>query len=280
MRTLGAAALTAMALAVPSTARAADEEPLFAALSERNAAGKVTTHPIRPGETVPVVLGVANVGSAPAPGVIVNIRTYDDVNLPRTFSNCLYYTDSNVEGAWCEIDAELAADRRTYALTSFQVAAADPAAKLPAIVFQWFPTSFADKSGGIEKLAAQYSGQGSTPVRGTGDTLGLAPQELTIPTETSRVGFAYVKLVTPSATPTRPTSGPTSASPAPTSPAPTSPSAGAGAGGTGDGGTGAGDGGLPVTGSNTAVIAGLGGVLLAAGALGLLVARRRTRFVP
>ncbi|MFG2165176.1 LPXTG cell wall anchor domain-containing protein [Micromonospora chersina] len=54
-----------------------------------------------------------------------------------------------------------------------------------------------------------------------------------------------------------------------------------GNGGQGDGGQGGGDGGtLPITGSNTALIAGVGALLLAAGAAGYVVSRRRkTRFV-
>ncbi|MEU5530213.1 LPXTG cell wall anchor domain-containing protein [Micromonospora chersina] len=57
---------------------------------------------------------------------------------------------------------------------------------------------------------------------------------------------------------------------------------GGGAPGTpGDGGQGGGDGGtLPITGANTALIAGVGALLLAAGAAGYVVSRRRrTRFV-
>ncbi|NBE82485.1 LPXTG cell wall anchor domain-containing protein [Micromonospora rubida] len=50
--------------------------------------------------------------------------------------------------------------------------------------------------------------------------------------------------------------------------------------GTGTGGGGGGDGGLPVTGASTGLIAGIGGLLLVAGVGGYLVAkRRRTRFV-
>ena len=49
---------------------------------------------------------------------------------------------------------------------------------------------------------------------------------------------------------------------------------GQGGGGQGDGGT------LPITGSSTALIAGVGALLLAAGAAGYVVSRRRrTRFV-
>ncbi|MFE9956138.1 LPXTG cell wall anchor domain-containing protein [Micromonospora sp. NPDC005299] len=55
----------------------------------------------------------------------------------------------------------------------------------------------------------------------------------------------------------------------------------AGGGGQGGGGQGGGDGGtLPITGSSTALIAGVGALLLAAGAAGYVVSRRRrTRFV-
>ncbi|MEU5939122.1 LPXTG cell wall anchor domain-containing protein [Micromonospora sp. NPDC047548] len=55
---------------------------------------------------------------------------------------------------------------------------------------------------------------------------------------------------------------------------------GSGNPGSGDGGHGGGDGSLPITGENTALIAGIGGLLLAAGVGGYVVARRRrTRFV-
>ena len=55
---------------------------------------------------------------------------------------------------------------------------------------------------------------------------------------------------------------------------------GGGNGDNGGGDNGDGDGGLPVTGQSTGLIAGLGALLLAVGAGGYLVAkRRRTRFV-
>ncbi|MEU4714597.1 LPXTG cell wall anchor domain-containing protein [Micromonospora purpureochromogenes] len=62
---------------------------------------------------------------------------------------------------------------------------------------------------------------------------------------------------------------------------PTNAGGGDGGNGDGDGGNGGGDGGtLPITGENTALVAGIGGLLLAAGVGGYVVARRRrTRFV-
>ena len=99
LRAAGAAFLTAGVLAVPSVAHAAEDAPLFGALTERDAAGKSVVYPIRPGESVPVVLGVTNRGTAPSAGVVVNVRVFNDLNLPKAFTNCLYYVDSNLDGA-------------------------------------------------------------------------------------------------------------------------------------------------------------------------------------
>jgi hypothetical protein len=38
---------------------------------------------------------------------VVNIPVVDDLDLPRDFTNCRYYVDSNLDGAWCEFDQEL-----------------------------------------------------------------------------------------------------------------------------------------------------------------------------
>ncbi|MEH1127798.1 LPXTG cell wall anchor domain-containing protein [Micromonospora sp. CPCC 206061] len=260
LRALGAAAMTAGVLAVPSVANAADDAPLFAALSERDEAGRAVTYPIRQGESVPVVLGVANVGTAASAGVVVNVRVFNDVDLPRTFTNCQYYVDSNLEGAWCEIDQELAAGSGTYALSPFQVAAAREARadRMPAIVFQWFPKDWVDENGGIAEFAKKDSGQGTTPAAGTEGTLGLVAKQLVIPAETSRVGFAYVKLATvPSPTPTASPSGSSPATPGTTPPA------------DGSGG------GLPVTGADGRTLGIAGATLVIAGVVAFLVARRR-----
>ena len=273
LRALGAALVTAGVLAVPSVALAAEDVPLFGALTERDANGRSVTYPIHRGETIPVVLGVTNRGTAPSAGVVVNIRTFNDLNLPRTFTNCLYYTDSNLDGAWCEFEPELPVGG-TYALSPFQVSAEAAAQDISgSIVFQWFPKDWADKNGGIKKFAERDSGQGSTPVAGTGAKLALEPKELPVPAKTERVGFAYLKLVIPATTPptTAPTTAPTSAptaTPTGTDAAPaTTPPA--------DGGSG---GGLPVTGINAVAIAGVGGLLLVAGVVAFLFTRRRNKF--
>ncbi|MEU8236056.1 LPXTG cell wall anchor domain-containing protein [Actinoplanes sp. NPDC048967] len=274
LRALGAAFVTAGVLAVPSVALAAEDVPLFGALTERDANGRSVTYPIHRGETIPVVLGVTNRGTAPSAGVVVNIRTFNDLNLPKSFTNCLYYTDSNLDGAWCEFEPELPVGG-TYALSPFEVSAEDDAEDISgSIVFQWFPKDWADENGGIKKFAERDSRGDQAPVAGTGAKLALEPRELPVPAQTERVGFAFVKLVIPATTPptTAPTTAPTSAPTAtPTgtdaAPATTPPADGGGSGG-----------GLPVTGINAVAIAGVGGLLLVAGVVAFLVTRRRNKF--
>ncbi|GAA3348011.1 hypothetical protein GCM10020358_64860 [Amorphoplanes nipponensis] len=273
LHALGAALVTAGVLAIPSAAQAAEDVPLFGALTERDKNNNSVVYPIQRGETIPVVLGVTNRGTAPSAGVVVNIRVFNDLNLPRTFTNCRYYTDSNLDGAYCEFDRELPVGG-TYALSPFQVSA-EPKAEdfTSSVVFQWFPKDWADKQGGIEKLAGNAGGPGGTPEAGSGGELTLQPQELPVPEQTQRVGFAYVALKTPPTSPTAtPTSTPTSAPTAtPTgtvaAPATTPPADGGGEGG-----------GLPVTGLNIAAVAGAGVLLLLAGVLAFLFTRRRNKF--
>jgi len=275
LRTLGAAFLTAGLLAVPSVAQAADDVPLLGALTERDAAGKSVMYPIHQGETVPVVLGVTNRGAVPAKGVVANIRVIDDLRLPQTFTNCRYYVDGNLHGAWCEFASDLPVGG-TYALTPFQLTATTDAKKFSAVIFQWFPKDWVDENGGIEGFAKRDSGRGNAPVAGTGSALALEPRELPVPNETARVGFAYLKLVPPATPPAggspsaTPTASPTATAPATTAPATTTPPA------TDTGGTGGG--GLPVTGINAVAIAGVGGLLLAGGVIAFLLTRRRNRF--
>jgi hypothetical protein len=265
---LGAAIVTAGVLATPSAARAAEDTPLFGALTERTAEGKSVVLPIHQGETIPVVLGVTNRGTAPSNGVVVNIRTFRDLILPKTFTNCLYYTESHLEGAWCEFDQELPVGG-TYALSPFRVSAEADAEDIGgSIVFQWFPKDWADSQGGIAGFAKEDSGQGTTPAAGTETALALQAKELPVPARTERVGFAYVRLVPPTKPPTSsPTSAPT-ATPTGTDPAVTDPATG----GTGGGGV------LAVTGVNAVALAGAGLLLLLAGVAAFLLTRRRNRF--
>ncbi|MDR7273817.1 LPXTG cell wall anchor domain-containing protein [Catenuloplanes atrovinosus] len=272
-RTLGVVALTVGALAVPAAAQAAAAPAVLGTATDVDAAGKPIPFPIQRGESVPVTVGVHNYGAEPVSGVLVRIYALNDLDLPKDFTNCRYFTDSNLDGAWCSFDGELAAGG-TYATAQFEIAATPDAQpdRVQSVIFSWTPKAEADLGGDIDALAAADSSGGVVPVAGTKTALTLAPRALTVPAQPSRVGFAYPRLVTPSAT-ASPTASPaatasgTAAAPAPTS-TPTSAPAPGGEGG-----------GLPVTGANTAVIAGVGALLVLAGTIGFLLARRRTRFI-
>jgi LPXTG-motif cell wall-anchored protein len=267
---LGSAALTAAVL-VPATA-AADGPPL-SALTDRNEAGATKPVLAKPGELASPVLGVANLSGAPVKGAAVQIRVIEGLDLPRTFANCHYFVDSNLDGAWCQFDEELAVDGR-YALAGFQVAVNADAIRADSVVFRWVTPEQVTAGGGIEAMAKRDS-RTNQSVPGTQGTLRLEARDLPLPKAPHPIGFAFVKVVVPDATPTTTapsTTAPTTTPPSSATPAtaPTSPAAGA------NGGSGGGDGGgLPVTGSAVTTAAGIGVVLLIAGGAGFLVGRRR-----
>lgn len=269
---LSAATVTAGMLVLPSAASAA-EEASFVALTERDQDGKTIRYPIHQGETVPAVLGVANTGTTSATGVVVQIYVLNDLSLPKEFTNCLYYVDGNLKGAFCEIDAPVAAGK-TYALTPFQVTAAPDATDegTRSIFFEWYDREKVKAEGGIEALAKEASGRNTTPAAGSGGTIGLETKDLPTPPEPSRLGFAYLKLVPPSAPPTTP---PTAATSSPT-PTTSSPTPGTTQTTAPTDGTGGGDS-LPTTGADIATVLGAGAGLLAAGTAGFLITRRRRR---
>jgi LPXTG-motif cell wall-anchored protein len=275
---IGAAVVTTATLALPGAAFAADDPATLVALTEQDpATGKNKAYPVKQGETVPAVLGVANAGTTPVKGVVAHVHALNDMDLPTKFDNCRYYVDSNRDGAWCQFDDELAVGG-TYAMADHLVALAPKARadKLGAIVFRWHSAQWAGAEGGIEKLANSSSNSG-TSTAGTQGTLRLEARTLALPAnpaERRPINFAYVKLITPPPATTGPTAVPTTAAPAGGGATrPTSPPANAG-------GAGANGGGLPVTGAGTATAAGVGIALLVAGGVGYVVARRRrTRFV-
>ncbi|MEV6345649.1 LPXTG cell wall anchor domain-containing protein [Actinoplanes sp. NPDC051851] len=225
--------------------------------------------PVHPGETVPVPLGVANVGDQDAAGIVINIRVVNDVELPTTFSNCRYYIDSNVEGAYCRFDTTITPEK-VYRVDGFRVSTTAAATTVTPVIFQLLTLETAEKLGGIDALAADAAGQGNPVVTGTGAATTLAVSDLTLQRENATVGFASLTLILPSA--------PASAS----SPATASASASASASTTATAATTSGEdgGGLPVTGSDTTTIVGAGTGILALGLIGIVLARRRrTRFV-
>jgi LPXTG-motif cell wall-anchored protein len=271
---LVSAALTAAVL-VPTTAAAAPDVPPLSALTDRGEDGKTKPVSGKPGEQVAPVLGVANLSGAPVEGAAVQIRAFNDLDLPRTFTNCQYYTDSNLDGAWCQFDEELAVDGK-YALTDFRVAIAPDATETEndyeTIVFRGVTPEEVTAAGGIEAMAKRDS-RTNQSTAGTQGALRLEARALPLPGTPHPIGFAFVDLILPSASPSTkpsspaPSTPPTRATSSPTA-APTPPPA--------DGGEG---GGLPLTGSATTTAVGIGaGLLIAGGALFLLTRRRRTQF--
>jgi LPXTG-motif cell wall-anchored protein len=278
--------LVAGAVAVPSAAYAVPggEEPGFVAVSELDSSGTVVSVPAHAGETVALATGVAYNNRINPRGAVVHIRTVDDVALPKTFTNCWYYTNTNLQGGWCRFEETIQA-AQPYELAGFQVTVAPEATgKLDAVVLQWFGGGYDEQHGGLEALAKAEAGPGTTPGPGDGGKQLLLTKSSRLKmTSGSPTGFAYVHLVEgePTTAPatTTPATAPTE-QPAdvPTTPAPVG---GVAAGEEPPAASGAGDdGGLPITGSKTAAFAGAGVLLVAAGLAGALVARRRrTRFV-
>ena len=267
VRALGVLAAAGVLLAPSVAAQAAAATPTLTALTERTDAGLPVSYPIHPGETISPVLGVVNSSSETVAGVVVWIHVLNDVDLPKEFTNCQYYVDSNLDGAFCEINQKLPVGE-SYELSPFHVSATADATELSSIVFRWYTKAQADAQGGIEAMAAAAAHSGTAPAAGTGGELALTARDLPPSPEPNSIGFSYLKLVTASPSP----SG--SASPSPTASASSSPAGVPATTAPADAS------GLPVTGSKTAAAAGIGALLLLAGTIGFLLARRRrTRFV-
>lgn len=282
---LGGSLLAAGLVAAPVSAHAAEpgaDTATLAAVTEQDpATGRNVKYPVRPGDVVPGSLGVTNLGDEPVKGVVVQMRAFDDLDLVTTYDNCWYAVDSNLDIAWCEFDDELAAHATLAPSGDVIVTRSDARAdKVVSVVFRWFSKAWADERGGVQKLAQGDADQGTTAVRGTGAGLPLTPRELPLPATPRPINFVYATLVTPSGPQPSATVSPTVGASPTGVPTPSAP-AGAPGGTPAAPGAGGGDGGgLPVTGSNTAGVAGAGVALLLLGGVGYLVARRRrTRFV-
>ncbi|MEH0844016.1 LPXTG cell wall anchor domain-containing protein [Micromonospora sp. CPCC 205711] len=284
---VAAAIVATSAVALPGAAVAAPapgDPAKLAAVTERDpATGRNMTYRVGPGEVAPVVLGVTNVGDAPVTGLVAQVRVFNDLDPAGRYENCWYAVDSNADSAWCEFPDQLAVDA-TLAITAPVVATAPNAQpdRLPAVVFRWLSKEWVDAHGGVQAYADGSAGQGTTAQRGTEGTLTLEARSLPLTESKNSINFAYVGLTTPPTGQPTPTATAT-ASPTPSSTASATPTGAPATAPTaapvtpGDGGAG---GGLPVTGAQTATVAGVGAALLLLGAAGYLVARRRrTRFV-
>jgi LPXTG-motif cell wall-anchored protein len=140
---------------------------------------------------------------------------------------------------------------------------------ISSIVYRWVSKAHVDARGGVQVLADEWAGQGTKAVRGTDGPLTLTTPSGPLGGLGGALGFVGVELVTPPASEPTVTPTPTATPTTTVSPTPAPPGAPGGDGG-----------GLPVTGADTATVAGVGTVLLLLGSAGYLIARRRrTRFV-
>jgi LPXTG-motif cell wall-anchored protein len=270
--TILAAGLAAAPAAAAPAANEPDAAKLAAGTEKDPQTGKNRTYRVGQGEDVPAVLGVTNLGDAPVDGLVIQVRILNDLDFTKKYENCWYAVDSNQETAWCEFDEELAPGA-SLALTGAGISTKPDARaeNISSIVYLWYSKEWADARGGIQVLADEWAGQGTKAVRGTDNPLTLTTPSGPLGGLGGPIGFAGVQLVTPPTTAT-PTPTATPSATTTVAPAPASSSSLGAAGGEG--------GGLPVTGADTATVAGIGGGLLLLGGAGYLIARRRrTRFV-
>ena len=261
------AAVLAGALGLSPAAFAADSDTAhLIALTAHDPTLYGTTYQIKPGETVPVEAGVANLGDKPVSGLVVFLRFIgSEQRLTDDFSNCQYYLDGTAQGAWCEFDQELAAGGK-YTLPPLHVSVPEGAKETRTLVEDVYSKEYADSRGGVAALAKSHGS--FTLVPGTGAKANLVEgTDLTASKQPGAISFIYLHLILPSPSPSASPSASASATSATATARPAAVAGGQG------GGTGGGD--LAVTGSNSAVVASVGAALVVGGAAILLFTRRR-----
>jgi LPXTG-motif cell wall-anchored protein len=252
-------AALAGAFGLSSAAFAADGDTAhLIALTAHDPTQNGASYQVKPGETVPVAAGVANLGDKAVGGLVVHLWFIgSEQRLTDGFGNCEYYLDGTAQGAWCEFDQELAAGGK-YALPPLHVSVPEGAKETRTLVEVVYSKEYADSRGGMAALAkVEGLPDSSTPVPGAGAKASLAEgTDLTPSKQPAATSFIYFHLILPSASPSAPASSATATA--------TATASGQGGGG-----------GLPVTGADTAVVAGVGAVLLVGGAAAFLLTRRR-----
>jgi LPXTG-motif cell wall-anchored protein len=275
---VAAAVLTAGVLGLPPAAQAAGRDTAkLSTLTAADSAGKSVINPIHPGETVAIGLGARNKGDAAVDGLVVSLRVQDDLYLPKEFSNCEYYEDGAMHGAWCQIDGQLAAGASS-GITPFHVSALKNASKIRGgMMIATYSKAWADTQGGIEALAKSAAVTGG-PAAGAGGKLELGAAAPAPAKDWGPVGFSYYNLISASpsgssssstGTGTGTGTGAGTGTASPSASATSSSPAAAATGQHNDGG------GLPITGSDTVIAIGAGVLLLGGGAVAFAVARRR-----
>lgn len=269
---LSASAVLAGVLGLaPAALAAGGDAGRLIALTAHDSTQNGSSYSVKPGETVPVQAGVANLGDKPVNGVIVHLWFLGGKErLADGFGNCQYYLDGTAQGAWCEFDQTLAAGGK-YSLPPLRVTAPAKAEDARTLVEVVYSKESAEGDGGVVDLTKLDSDvRNFTLVPGTGAKASLTEGSDLVPSkQPGAISFIYFTMVVPSPS----TSASSSASPTATvsSPATTTSATAAGQAG-GSGGSG---GGLAVTGSNAAIVAGVGALLLVGGAAAFLLTRRR-----
>ncbi|MEV8508739.1 LPXTG cell wall anchor domain-containing protein [Actinoplanes sp. NPDC051475] len=223
---------------------------------------------VRRGDLVRAPLGVISMDHKPVRGLVAKLDLDEDLDFAHHYRNCWYTTNAGRDIAWCEFPDVLPAFSGRAITTPVAVAGVDaePGSRL-GIGFRWQSKGWADARGGLRPVTAFFAGPGAAVVRGTSGALTV--EKLALPIADIRTNGNFIRATvtseppvspSPSATPSSPSASPSSPSPTVSSQAPSSAGSGAG---------------LPVTGSGTAMLAAVGGALLAFGLVLRRTARRR-----
>lgn len=263
-----AAALPAAAVPVAAAVQAAPPDPAkmeaVTEIKEDEWPSKVE-YEVRRGDLVRAPLGVISMDDKPVRGLVAQLDLDEDLDFARHYRNCWYTTNAGRDIAWCEFPDVLPAFSGRAITTPVAVAGVDaePGSQL-GIGFRWQSKGWADARGGLRPVTAFFAGPGAAVVRGTSGALTV--EKLALPIADIRTNGNFIRATVTSEPPVSPSPSP-SATPSSSSPSPTISSQAPSSAGSGAG--------LPVTGAGTAMLAAVGGALLAVGLVLRRIARRR-----
>ncbi|WP_213005552.1 LPXTG cell wall anchor domain-containing protein [Paractinoplanes toevensis] len=220
------------------------------------------------GEWRPVVVGVVNTGSTTISKAVVHVEVRGGRGRLSSSpsKNCVSYENtSRWSGAWCEINEPILPNK-TYAIEPLKLAGY-ASTEATSFTVTWHDPHWTDWSGGLETLARPSRGPGTAAGRGdgSGPDVHLVATSLPTPRDPKRSFVTTIELGEDDGSSSPSPSG--SASPSPTTSMPAGDDGSGGEGGTG--------GGLPITGPSALSIGAIGGGLLLAGMLAIVLTRRR-----
>ncbi|MCU7731210.1 hypothetical protein ODJ79_46515, partial [Actinoplanes sp. KI2] len=220
------------------------------------------------GKWRPVVVGVVNTGSTTISKAVVHVEVRGGKGrLTHSGSkNCVSYdTVQRWSGLWCEINGPILPNK-TYAIEPLRLAGY-VSTDATSFTVTWHDPQWTDWSGGLETLASPPthgpSGIAVSRGDGSGPDAHLVATSLPTPRHPKRSFVTTIEVGGDDG----------SSSPSPSGSASPSPSTSVPAGDDGSGG--GGGGGLAITGPSALPIAAIGGGLLLAGMLALVLTRRR-----